>query len=674
MLQLNQSLKNSILGVIIFAIILVSFNFLRPVFDVNAQEVQKEAKPELIEIIAKTKEGYKSDSIKDNLKDVEYDRVTIKSEFQIGEQTQTDFLIKTKDEDTAEIERELDNHRSGYLHNLENAPSVADENPEIIKSSPEEIREAREKINSEISNIRELKFLTKIETKDDLKSKLDDNNSFVEVNEQELKYEVPEDKPQPNPVKEFQEKTSYWIDRIMPSIQAEAQLAPDWVPDFSSVNFFDMDEVGTWVSGEWKHDSGNSNAQPSVAFGNGKMYVAVRGNDNKVYVGTWGSSNGSNFLGWAEIGNNWVTPSAPTIEWYWGRLYVGIRGTNNAPYYKYSTNGGATWTNWTSMGGAIYSGFDLERVGNSLYAGARGGGGRLYLNRMDNGSNSWTGWSLKGGWSTIDKPVLAAHNNTLYFGIRGTNNRAYVNTNALSWSDNNWREVRIGVDESFGMASTGSNICFLFRDFDSQLVQGCSDDPTLPVQPFTIHSNIFSNIAPVLGKDWDLMQVTVGGFTQSSPGSSVRFRSLGTSTDRGYLSEMIWSDGSSGFEENSTYEQKIAIGNGQNSNFQTYLGKDTTGFPSCMPTPNYATSNLPNLYLDTRVLGFPNNIQQRTGCDSGSSEVTYTIGSSYPKQIITDSQYINYWVDDLGQKDRPRYSLRFKRRDETRLVYTIKYV
>ncbi|NJK71148.1 MAG: hypothetical protein HC932_02715 [Thermales bacterium] len=145
MLQLNQSLKNSILGVIIFAIILVSFNFLRPVSDVNAQEVQKEAKPELIEIIAKTKEGYKSDSIKGDLKDVEYDRVTIKSEFQIGEQTQTDFLIKTKDEDITEVERELDNHRGGYLHNLENAPSVTDDNPEITKSSPEEINEAREK-------------------------------------------------------------------------------------------------------------------------------------------------------------------------------------------------------------------------------------------------------------------------------------------------------------------------------------------------------------------------------------------------------------------------------------------------------------------------------------------------------------------------------------------------
>ncbi|NJS41608.1 hypothetical protein HC766_04660, partial [Candidatus Gracilibacteria bacterium] len=439
--------------------------------------------------------------------------------------------------------------------------------------------------------------------------------------------------------------------KIINPISTQAQSTPDWVPDFSSVNFFDMDEVGTWVDSSWVSSQGSSNAQPSVTFGNGRMYVAVRGTDNKVYVGNW-NSNGDDFQGWSQIGNNWVTPDSPTIEWYWGRIYVGIRGTNNRTYLKWSGNGGASWTGWADIGGVINSGWDLERVGNSLYARARGTNNRLYLNRMDNGSNNWTGWVLKGGWSTIDKPVLAAHNNTLYFGIRGTDNKAYVNINGLSWSDNNWREVRNGTDESFGMASIGSRLCFLFRNPNNAVVQGCADDPNLPNRVFTINSNINSAYPPALAKDWQLMQVVVGGESDTNPGNGIKHRKLGFSTDsRGYITEMIWDNPD--FGPNATYEHDIFLWNGNNpdQNNTTYLTKNTTPyqlqFPpkGCYPEVRYATSTLPSYYLDTRIEATINPFQL---CDNATDEVSYTFGTSNPSQLSANKQYVNYWTSDKG--------------------------
>jgi hypothetical protein len=692
MLQIKFTKKSSVLGAIIFALVtLLSGTFLGSGNKVHAQSAvpPENTPPEIVEIIANPTPGGNLEDLKTELDSLEYESVTLKSEFQIGDQVQTDFLIKKQGEDNTNLEKDLDNERAGYLHNLENAPSTVGDKKEIKKATKEEIRLAIDKIDKEKSEIKEAKFLVKSVNKDKVKTSLEKNKKFEKIIEQEVKKaesktepkaeqkadqqtqapQAPQTKQNDPSLKELQKTTRYWLDKISPSLQVHAQSAvPDWVPDFSSVNFFDMDEVGTWVDSNWTNANIVSNAQPSVAFGNGRMYIAVRGTDNKVYVGNW-DSNGGNFLGWNEVGNGWTTPAAPTIEWYYGRLYVGIRGTNNTPYYKYSTNGTGAWTSWTSMGGVVASGIDFERLGNSLYAGGRGTDNRIYLNRMDNGNNVWTGWAQKGSWSTPDKPVLAGHNNTIYFGIRGYDNKAYVNTNAVTWSDTNWKVARGGgVNESFGMASIDSKLCFLFRGANSQLVQGCSDSPSIPTPPYAINSNLYSSYAPALGKDYHLMQVAVGSYNLPPIGNtSTHFRKLGyvqsTLGSRGYISEMVWADGSSGFEVNSTYEQDIFLFNGDNpdQNKTTYITKETTAYiplpyppKGCYPIVRYLTSTLPSSYLDTRVQYTANPFEL---CDNTSNEVSYTIGTSNPTQIVANTRYINYWTAAEGDRNRPVFKL-----------------
>ena len=128
------------------------------------------------------------------------------------------------------------------------------------------------------------------------------------------------------------------------------------------------------------------------------------------------------------------------------------------------------------------------------------------------------------------------------------------------------------------------------------------------------------------------MQVATG------PSNEIKFRKLGFNTNsRGYMMEMKWNDGGSDFEENSTYEPKLMLGNGANTNSQTYLAKDTEGWPRCLPIPLYVTSSVPSAYLDTRALQAATN-----KCDNESTEVGYTVGSSYPKLIDPGQLYYTY--------------------------------
>jgi hypothetical protein len=629
----------------------------------QAAPQQAEISQELAELVVIPDASFVADDIKETTAGLEFESVTIKSEYTLGTEIQSDFMVKQKTDDTTQIEREIDSYRTGFLHNLENAPSVTKDKPEVKKSTKGEIDTARDRINKDKSSIKEAKFLVKTAQKDATRQKLEKNKKLKEIKEQPVKKATPDSVQTQSPTPETSpaqpatqaspqnpKKMSYWMEKLNPSLKAEAQATtvPDWVPDFSSVNFFDTDEVGTWVHSDWKTITGSATTtQPSVAFGNGRMYVAIKTLANKVAVGSF-DSNGNDPKPFVVIGD---TTQSPTIEFYYGRVYVGIIGANNIPYYKYSSDGGTTWTNWVSMGGNV-QGIDFERLGNSLYAGARGMDNRMFLNQMDNGSNAWTGWAIKGTQLTIDKPVLAAHNNTIYFGFRASNNKALVNRNALNWVDTNNKEAFSNTGTSFGMASIGTKLCFLFRAPLDELLQGCSEND-IASAPYLVKSNESTTYAPTLGKDWNLSQLAVVG-------NVLKLRNLGFSLNtRGYLTEMLW-DTPSTFGVNSTYEQDIFLYNGPNYTpaNTTYLSKSTESAVAnsnppkgCKPITNYVTSTLPSWYLDTRVTA------DNPPCDNETSEISYTIGSSRANEIIANKQYINYLITGKGARNLPVFKL-----------------
>jgi hypothetical protein len=160
-----------------------------------------------------------------------------------------------------------------------------------------------------------------------------------------------------------------------------------------------------------------------------------------------------------------------------------------------------------------------------------------------------------------------------------------------------------------------------------------------------------SNLAPSLANITDrLAEVHVG------QDNKIYKRVLGASPGkRGYYSEMRWNNPQGGFGVNSTYENKVVLGNGSTSGYSTYLSKDTTSWPQCFPVLNYWASNLPYSYLDTRVL---NPVEHGISCDNSSEEVTYTIGSSNPRMLNAGTTYFNYMLTSKGTRANPIFTLR----------------
>jgi hypothetical protein len=652
-------------GIIMFVII-VGLGYFHLNREVKAQSAKTEPTPiDIIEVLVRPKKDFTAKKMQDTIQTLEYSTVSIKSKFKIGTEEQFDFLIKTDKQKSDVIENDLDVKRLQFLHNLEFAPSESKAKKEVIQIKPIEIVETRNKLATTENNIEEAKFVVKKEKKEKLKNDLSLTDQFLEIIEIEIK-----EKTEAPAVQE--QKKSLSLNSIVSPIRVDAQsyypptgTSKDWQPDYGSVNFFDLAETGVYLHREWSYPNQyQSTEQPSVTYGNEKMYVGVRGLQGDVWIGIFEIGSGA-LVSWNQVPGGINTPSSPTVEFYYGRLYVGIQDYNNRTLIRnsnyFNSNGTvASWTNWNDIGGLVPSGFDMEAIGNDLYIGARGMQNRIHRNRMSNGTNAWQGWELLGNGQTYYKPVLAQHNGKLYFGVNDINDKPHVNIQGNgAWSDSNWRQIKGFTPSSFGMASIGNQLCFLFRNYQDDLSQGCSGDHNLGSFPPLIFANANSKYGPTLGKFSFLAQVIVGTrepILLQDSGNAVLIRQLGTTGyGRGFLTEMIWFDGSSGFYENSTFESKISLGNGANSNYQNYLGKNDTNFPHCMPIIQYYISNLPHFYLDTRVQ------QDTPQCDSNSLYVGYTIGSSYPKQIVQNKRYYTYWIDTPGQLYYPRYELRFQR-------------
>jgi hypothetical protein len=126
----------------------------------------------------------------------------------------------------------------------------------------------------------------------------------------------------------------------------------------------------------------------------------------------------------------------------------------------------------------------------------------------------------------------------------------------------------------------------------------------------------------------------------------LKYSNTGAST-RGYYSYMLWDN--PGFGYNDTYEQDIFMWNGDNAGRKTYLNKNSSLFPDCMPIVKYATSNLPSAYLDTRLKSDLGGV----GCEDWFDEVSFTIGSAAARGIQSNTWYVNYIETMKGDRDRP---------------------
>lgn len=134
--------------------------------------------------------------------------------------------------------------------------------------------------------------------------------------------------------------------------------------------------------GPWPLDGQISSSPAAIALANGPVHVFARGMDNALwhrwYDGGWQN--------WESLGGplgGQISPdpeSGPSVaSWGPGRLDVFVRGTDDAVWRKWSANGGASWSNWESLGGVVTSSpASISRAPNLIEVFVRGTDSKLY--------------------------------------------------------------------------------------------------------------------------------------------------------------------------------------------------------------------------------------------------------------------------------------------------------
>lgn len=149
-----------------------------------------------------------------------------------------------------------------------------------------------------------------------------------------------------------------------------------------------------------------------------------------------------------------------------------------------------------------------------------------------------------------------------------------------------------------------------------------SDESQMETQSSTLQS---SSNQLALAADWSTWQPRAGT-VDTGPSSAPNNRYMNL--------QMSWQN-VSGFGPTSTYEHDFFLNNSANSSMGpgTYLDRAQTGGQvwgySGVPIVEYAASNLPSAYLDTRFM-------------DGNVEIAYTIGSAKASDIRTQTWYMNY--------------------------------
>jgi peroxiredoxin len=147
-----------------------------------------------------------------------------------------------------------------------------------------------------------------------------------------------------------------------------------------------------------------------------------------------------------------------------GNVSVFVRGTNGALYERTTTNGGASWSNWISLGGQIPAGTGPAACSwgsGRLDLFVEGMNGALY---HKGGTGTWSGWQNLGGYLTSSPAATSPGNGQIDVFVRGGNGAVYQRywPNSGSWS--NWISLGGQIPAGTGPAacSWGSGRLDLF--------------------------------------------------------------------------------------------------------------------------------------------------------------------------------------------------------------------
>jgi hypothetical protein len=163
-------------------------------------------------------------------------------------------------------------------------------------------------------------------------------------------------------------------------------------------------------------------------------YLFVTGSDNALWYRHW---TGTTWSAATSLGGILTSSPAATSRSS-GTIDVFVRGSDGVIWSRTTTNGGATWNPWHSIGGQTPSGTgpaaDAQNA-NSLDVFVQGTDHALWYNHWD--GTTWSGWQSLGGVLPSSPAATSPANGVIDVFVRGTDNALWerpYNNGWLPWT------------------------------------------------------------------------------------------------------------------------------------------------------------------------------------------------------------------------------------------------
>ena len=220
--------------------------------------------------------------------------------------------------------------------------------------------------------------------------------------------------------------------------------------------------------------SGRTFDSPSAVLVGGKLYIAVRGADNKsIYFGRV-EKIGSSSVVWQRLPGS--TPSRPALATDGSKIYLVVRGGDNGIYVNVYDLYSGSWGGWKRLSGSTVKGPAAVYMGGKLHLVVVGTDGKsIYYGQADPGQLTGSSGYIAVSWSKLSgstdaEPSLVTDGSKLYLAVKGLDSRIYVNTWAGSWSG--WERIPTGSTPSGPAAAiwfVDGNLYIIVRGGNNQI-------------------------------------------------------------------------------------------------------------------------------------------------------------------------------------------------------------
>jgi hypothetical protein len=177
-----------------------------------------------------------------------------------------------------------------------------------------------------------------------------------------------------------------------------------------------------------------SGTGPAVCSQGSGLDVFVQGTDGALWHKSY---TGSSWSGWQSLGGILTSSPAATSRSS-GTIDVFVRGSDGVIWTRTTTNGGATWNAWHSIGGQVPLGTgpaaDAQNA-NSLDVFVQGTDHALWYDHWD--GTTWSGWKSLGGVLPSSPAATSPANGVIDVFVRGTDNALWerpYNNGWLPWT------------------------------------------------------------------------------------------------------------------------------------------------------------------------------------------------------------------------------------------------